>query len=145
MIETKLMEDMKRAMKEGNDIDKNTIQFIRAQILKLKKDKQTAVTDNEIENILVQERKKRYEALVMFEKAGRNDLTENTYKEIACINRYLPKMLTDDELRNELNLLVEEIGADKSKFGQIMGMAKAKFGNRADGKMMSEILKEILK
>ena len=144
MIEDRLMEDMKKAMKERNNIDKNTIQFIRAQILKLKKDKQAVVTENEIENILVQERKKRYEALVMFEKAGRNDLTENTYKEIACINKYLPKMLTDDELRKELTILVNEIGADKSKFGQVMGMAKAKFGNRADGKMMSEILKEIL-
>ena len=144
MIEDRLMEDMKKAMKEGNNIDKNTIQFIRAQILKLKKDKQAVVTENEIENILVQERKKRYEALVMFEKAGRNDLTENTYREIACINKYLPKMLTDDELRKELTILVNEIGADKSKFGQVMGMAKAKFGNRADGKMMSEILKEIL-
>ena len=144
MIEDRLMEDMKKAMKEGNNIDKNTIQFIRAQILKLKKDKQAVVTENEIENILVQERKKRYEALVMFEKAGRSDLTENTYKEIACINKYLPKMLTDDELRQELTVLVNEIGADKSKFGQVMGMAKAKFGNRADSKMMSEILKEIL-
>ena len=120
-MEEKLLEDLKKAMKENNTIDKNTIQYLRAQILKA-----------------------RNEALALYEKAERTDLMEQTYKEIACINRYLPKALNDNELQVELQKIVDEIGNDKTKFGQIMGIAKTKFGNRADGKRMSEILKTIL-
>lgn len=143
-MEEKLLEDLKKAMKENNTIDKNTIQYLRAQLLKARKDKQVALTDIEMENIISQERKKRYEALALYERAERTDLMEQTYKEIACINRYLPKALNDNELQVELQKIVDEIGNDKTKFGQIMGIAKTKFGNRADGKRMSEILKTIL-
>ena len=143
-MEDKLLEDLKKAMKENNDIDKNTIQFLRAQILKEKKDKQRALDDDEIEDIIMQERKKRYEALAMFEKGNRPDLMEKTYKELACINRYLPKQYTEEELEQELVKIIDELQADKSMFGQVMGTAKARLGNRADGKTMSIIVKRLL-
>lgn len=143
-MEDKLLEDLKIAMKNGNDIEKNTIQYIRAQILKAKKDKQIDLTDTEIENIIMQERKKRYEALALFEKGNRKDLMEKTYKELACINRYLPQLLSEIELESELVKIIDELQADKSKFGQVMGTAKAKLGNRADGKLMSDIVKRLL-
>lgn len=143
-MEDKLLEDLKIAMKNGNDIEKNTIQYIRAQILKAKKDKQIDLTDTEIENIIMQERKKRYEALALFEKGNRKDLMEKTYKELACINRYLPQLLSEIELENELVKIIDELQADKSKFGQVMGTAKSKLGNRADGKLMSDIVKRLL-
>ncbi len=143
-MEDKLLEDLKIAMKNGNDIEKNTIQYIRAQILKAKKDKQIDLTDTEIENIIMQERKKRYEALALFEKGNRKDLMEKTYKELACINRYLPQLLSEIELESELVKIIDELQADKSKFGQVMGTAKSKLGNRADGKLMSDIVKRLL-
>ena len=143
-MEDKLLEDLKIAMKNGNDIEKNTIQYIRAQILKAKKDKQIDLTDTEIENIIMQERKKRYEALALFEKGNRKDLMEKTYKELACINRYLPQLLSEIEFESELVKIIDELQADKSKFGQVMGTAKAKLGNRADGKLMSDIVKRLL-
>ena len=143
-MEDKLLEDLKIAMKNGNDIEKNTIQYIRAQILKAKKDKQIDLTDTEIENIIMQERKKRYEALALFEKGNRKDLMEKTYKELACINRYLPQLLSEIELESELVKIINELQADKSKFGQVMGTAKSKLGNRADGKLMSDIVKRLL-
>lgn len=143
-MEDKLLEDLKIAMKNGNDIEKNTIQYIRAQILKAKKDKQIDLTDTEIENIIMQERKKRYEALALFEKGNRKDLMEKTYKELACINRYLPQLLSEVELESELVKIIDELQADKSKFGQVMGTAKSKLGNRADGKLMSDIVKRLL-
>ena len=63
---------------------------------------------------------------------------------MACINRYLPKTLTDTELEQEMKIIIEELKADKSMFGKVMAMGKAKLGNRADGKLMSEIVKRLL-
>lgn len=144
-MEERLLEDLKKAMKSGNDIEKNTIQYIRAVIIKTKKDKKLDyLEDSEIENILLQERKKRTEALALFEKGNRKDLMENTNKELGVIARYLPKAMTEVEIEIALKEIIAELGADKSKFGQIMGTAKTKLGNRADGRIMSEILKRIL-
>lgn len=143
-MEEKLYEDLKKAMKEGNTIEKNTIQLIRAEIVKKKKEKQSSLTDSEIENILVKERKNRLDAIALYEKAGRNDLMETSYKELGVINRYLPKVMSEDELKIELEQLVVELNANLKMFGQVMGIAKARFGNRADAKMMSELLKNIL-
>ena len=69
---------------------------------------------------------------------------EKTYKELACINRYLPQLLSEIELESELVKIIDELQADKSKFGQVMGTAKSKLGNRADGKLMSDIVKRLL-
>lgn len=143
-MEEKLYEDLKKAMKEGNTIEKNTIQLVRAEIVKKKKEKQSSLTDSEIENILVKERKNRLDAIALYEKAGRNDLMETSYKELGVINRYLPKVMSEDELKIELEQLVVELNANSKMFGQVMGIAKARFGNRADAKMMSELLKNIL-
>ena len=69
---------------------------------------------------------------------------ETSYKELCVINRYLPKVMSEDELKIELEQLVVELNANSKMFGQVMGIAKARFGNRADAKMMSELLKNIL-
>ena len=143
-MEDRLLEDYKKAMKDNNEIDKATIQFLRAQILKAKKDKQMTLTDQEIENVIMQDRKKRYEALALYEKGNRPDLVEQTYKEIAVVNRYLPQPLSQEELENEIKNIISEVGTDKSMFGKIMATAKAKIGNRADGKVISDTIKKLL-
>ena len=71
-------------------------------------------------------------------------MMEQTYKELACINRYLPKQYTEEELEQELVKIINELQANKSMFGQVMGTAKARLGNRADGKTMSIIVKRLL-
>lgn len=143
-MEDRLYEDLKKAMKNGNMIEKNTIQLVRAEIIKKEKEKQSSLTDKEIENILVKERKNRLDAIALYEKANRKDLIETAYKELGIINKYLPKVMSEDELKLELDKLVVELNANSKMFGQVMSTAKARFGNRADTKMMSELLKNIL-
>lgn len=143
-MEDRLLEDYIKAMKEDNEIDKATIQFLRAMILKERKEKQRPLSDEEIEKIILSERKKRSEALGLFEKANRKDMMEKTYKELACISRYLPKPMLDEEIEQGLKDIIEVEGNDKKNFGKIMGIAKAKFGTRADGGTISKILNTLL-
>lgn len=143
-MEDRLLEDYIKAMKENNEIDKATIQFLRAMILKERKEKQRPLTDEEIEKIILSERKKRSEALGLFEKANRKDMMEKTYKELACINRYLPKPMLDEEIEQGLKDIIAVEGNTKNNFGKIMGIAKAKFGTRADGGTISKILNTLL-
>ena len=91
MLKEQLMNDLKDAMKEKNDVKKNTVQMIRASILQIEKDKGIQVDDNMIIDIIAKEVKKRKDAGIDFEKGGRQDLVEQNNKEIQILSKYLPE------------------------------------------------------
>lgn len=143
MLQDKLYEDLKKAMKSGNNTDKNTIQLLRAEIIREEKNKGGTLLDEEVINIINKEMKKRTDALALFEQANRNDLREQTMMEITCLNKYLPKQLTDEELKAKLQEIIAEFEPG-TQFGKIMGYAKAKLNGVATGKRISDMLKELL-
>lgn len=146
MLKEKLMEDLKKSMKEKNEIRKNTVQMIRAAILQIEKDKGIAVDDEKIIEIIAKEVKGKKDALSDFEKAGREDLINQTNEEISILEEYLPKQLTKEEIKEIVSEVIEEIGATSIKdMGVIMKEAKAKIGASADGKSINEVVREILK
>ena len=144
MLQDRLYDDLKKAMKSGNDVDKNTIQYVRAEVLRAEKDRGCKLTDADVEGIIFKEKIKRQDALAMFEKAHRQDLMEKTFMELTCLDRYLPKPMLEEELEDELNKIIAEFDGDKTKFGQIMQLAKVKIGSRATGKQISDVLKKLL-
>lgn len=146
MLKEKLMEDLKKSMKEKNEIRKNTVQMIRAAILQIEKDKGIAVDDEKIIDIIAKEVKGKKDALSDFEKAGREDLINQTNEEISILEEYLPKQLTKEEIKEIVSEVIEEIGATSIKdMGVVMKEAKAKIGASADGKSINEVVREILK
>ena len=80
-----------------------------------------------------------------FEKAERQDLIDQTNQEIEVLQQYLPKQLSKEEIKVELEKIIAEIGATTMKdMGAIMKEAKAKMGASADGKTINEVAKEIM-
>ncbi len=145
MLKEKLLEDLKNAMKEKNDIKKNTVQMVRSAILQIEKDNGIQVDDNKILEIIAREVKIRNDALSDFEKAGREDLVEGTKEEIAILTAYLPKQLTKEELTEKISKIIAEVGATSMKdMGMVMKEAKAQIGTAADGKSINEVVKELL-
>ena len=145
MLKEKLMEDLKVAMRNKDEIRKNTVQMVRAAILQIEKDKGIQVEDNKILEIIAKEVKSKKDALKDFEKAGREDLINQTNQEISVLQEYLPKQLSREEIKIELEKIITEIGATSMKdMGAIMKEAKAKMGASADGKTINEVAKEIM-
>ena len=145
MLKEKLMEDLKEAMRSKNEIKKNTVQMVRAAILQIEKDKGIQVEDDKILEIIAKEVKSKKDALKDFEKAGREDLINQTNQEIAVLQEYLPKQLSREEIKVELEKIIAEVGATSMKdMGNIMKEAKAKMGAAADGKTINEVAKEIM-
>ena len=145
MLKEKLMEDLKNSMKEKNEVRKNTIQMVRAAILQIEKDKGITVEDDKIIEIIAKEVKSKKDALVDFEKAERADLIEQTNTEIAILQEYLPKQLTKEEIKKELEIVIAEVGATSMKdMGMVMKEAKARIGAAADGRSINEVVKELL-
>lgn len=145
MLKGELMKDLKEAMKEKNTIKKDTVQMVRAAILQIEKDKGIEVDDNKIIEIIAKEVKGKKDALVEFEKGGREDLIEQTNKEIEVLEKYLPKQLSKDEITEVVKEVIASLGATSMKdMGSVMKEAKAKIGAAADGRAINEVVKDLL-
>lgn len=140
-----LLGDMKEAMRNHDTITKNTIQSIRASILQEEKDKQIEVTDRDIENIIMKEKKKRQDALEQFKKANRDDLIMQTEREIQILEGYLPEQISIEDLELEVAKIINQVDAHSIKdIGIVMRAAKEQFENQVDGKELSEVVKRKL-
>ena len=145
MLKEKLMNDLKSAMKEKDEIKKNTVQMVRASILQIEKDKGITVEDEKIIEIIAKEVKGKKDALVDFEKGGRQDLIDQTNQEISILKEYLPKQLNWDELKVEIEKVIKDLNATSIKdMGPVMREAKARIGASADGRTINEVVKELL-
>ena len=142
MLKEQLLQDFKEAMKEKNELKKNTIMMIRSAILQVEKDTQKEMGENEIIEIISKEMKKRKETLADIEKSGREDLIEKVNEEMAIIKVYLPAELSNEELEKIITDTIAEIGATTMKdMGKVMQAVKLKVAGRADNRLVNEIVK----
>ena len=145
MLKEKLMEDLKKSMKEKDELRKNTVQMVRAAVLQVEKDKQIELDDAKIVEVIAKEAKKRKDSLADYEKSGRDDLIEQVKKEIEILNEYLPKQLTEDEITEIVKEVIANVGATSMKdMGAVMKEAKAKIGAAADARTINEVVKKLL-
>ena len=144
-MKKKLLEDLKEAMKEKNEIKKNAIQMVRAGILQIEKDKGIELTDEQIIELISKEVKKRKDSIADYEKGGREDLVNQINEEISYLEKYLPKQLTEEEITVIVKQIIAELGATTMKdMGKLMKAAKEKMGVTADGKTINKVVKENL-
>ena len=145
MLKEKLLEDLKISMRDKNVVRKNTVQMVRAAILQIEKDTGNEVDDAKIIDIIAKEMKKKKDAMVDFERAGRQDLIDQTNAEMAVLEEYLPKQLSTEEIKEIVSKVITEVGATSLKdMGIVMKEAKAKIGAGADGRAINEVVKELL-
>lgn len=145
MWKEKLLDDLKSAMKEGATVKKNTIQMVRAAILQVEKDKQIQLNDDQILEVIAKEFKKRNDSLADYEKSGREDLISQIKEEMAVLEAYLPKKLSEEEVTEKVKEIIAEVGTTTMKdMGIVMKTAKERLGVTADGKMINEAVKKIL-
>lgn len=145
MLKERLMDDLKVAMRDKDEVKKNTIQMVRAAILQIEKDKGIKVEDEKIIEIIAKEVKGKKDALVDFEKGGREDLVSQTNKEIGILQEYLPKQLSVEEIKAEVEKVIKDLGATSMKdMGSVMKEAKFRIGAGADGRAINEVVKELL-
>jgi uncharacterized protein len=145
-LKEKINEDMKSAMKSGDKIRLQTIRSIRALILEFEKSGQDKELTPEIElNMLTSAAKKRKESIEQYRNAGREDLATAEESELAIIREYLPKQLSEDEIRQEIVKIAAEVGAStKQDFPKLMPAVMKALKGKADGKVIKGIVDSFL-
>ena len=140
------MNDLKQAMKDKDTVRKNTVQLIRSGVLQIEKDKQITLDDEGVLDVIAKELKKRRDSMPDFEKSGRQDLIDQLKQEIEVLLGYLPKQLTEDEVKAIVDRVVDELQATSMKdMGKVMAALAAETKGRADNKVISQYVKEKLK
>ena len=140
-----LNEDMKQAMKSGEKTKLKVVRSIKSALdnEKIKLGKEIG-EDDEL-NVLNREMKQRKESLEEFTKANRDDLINDISSEIEVLKNYLPEQLDAEEVKKIITETIANIGATTSKdMGKVMGELTPKIKGRADGKVVSDLVKEIL-
>jgi uncharacterized protein YqeY len=145
-LKDKITDDLKSAMKSKDKIRLETVRSIRALILEHEKSgAEKELTPEQEINLLTSAAKKRAESIEQFSNANRNDLADKEKAELAIIQEYLPKQLSEEEIIAEVKAIAQEIGAvDKSHFAKLMPAAIKKLKGSADGKAVKSAVEKVL-
>lgn len=146
-LEQKIMTDMKEAMKAKDEAALRGLRAIKAAIIiaktaegaggELKEEDETKMLQKLV--------KQRRDSLEIFQKQNREDLAEKEQQEIAIIEKFLPKQMTEAELKAGLAEIIASVGATSpADMGKVMGAATKQFAGKADGKAISAAVKELL-
>lgn len=144
-LKEQLFTDMKDAMKAKDSLRKNTIQSVRTAVLQEEKDNKIVLSDDQIIGVIASQLKKRKAALPEFEKSGREDLIHELNSEIKVLESYLPEQLSEEELVQMIQEVIDEVGATSMKdMGKVMQVMTDRATGRADNKLVSQIVRKLL-
>lgn len=134
-------------MRAKDEAALRTLRAIKAAILLEKTSANAADTITEADEIKMLQKmaKQRRDSLEIFTQQNREDLAQKEREELEIIERFLPKQMSQEELLAELKAIIAEVGASSpADMGKVMGAATKKLAGRADGKAISENVKQLL-
>ncbi|BCA78604.1 GatB/YqeY domain-containing protein [Desulfuromonas sp. AOP6] len=141
-LQEQLNTAMKDAMRAKDSLRLNTIRMIRTAIKNREIDERKELDDQGVIAVLSTVVKQRRESAQVFRENDRPELAEKEEQELAVVMEFLPSQLSDDELKTLIEEAVAEVGASSMKdMGKVMKVVAAKTTGRADGKVVSELVK----
>jgi uncharacterized protein YqeY len=144
-IQTKLLDDMKAAMKSGDKIRLETIRGLRSQIKNREIEKGEDLSQDDEIQVLMTASKRRRESIEQFKSGQRFDRAEEEQKELDIIQEYLPQQMTEQEITSLVDNVITELSASStSDMGKVMGKIIPQVKGRADGKLIQKIVQHKL-
>ncbi len=146
-LEQKIMTDLKAAMIAKDEAALRSLRAVKAAILLAKTSEGAGGELKEEDEIKLLQKlvKQRKDALEIFQQQNRTDLAQKEQEEIAVIEKFLPKQLSPDEIKEVLTKIIADSGASSpADMGKVMGMATKQLAGKADGKTISALVKELL-
>ena len=147
-LEEKIMTELKTAMLAKDEKAVRSLRAIKAAIINAKTSEGAGgqIKEEDETRLLQKMVKQRKDSLEIFVQQNREDLAQREREELEIIERFLPKQLTAEQLREHVSQIIKESGASsQADFGKVMGLASKKLAGQADGKAISAVVKELLK
>ncbi len=141
----RLDEDLKQAMRDKNVALRDVLRFLRSEIHNQEIASQKPLDDDGIRSVLVKLAQERRDSIAAFNEAGRTDLVVAEETGLSIVMEYLPQQMTSDEIREIALTVVKDVGAAGPRdMGKVMGPLISRTRGRANGREVSDVVKEIL-
>ena len=147
MLKNKIQEDLKAAMKAGDAAKLSAIRMLKSaiQYFEIQKGAGYEATDEDVIGVVGREIKKRRESIELYKQGGRDESAASEQAEVEVLESYLPKQMSEDEVRSLVKQAVEQTGAGSpTDMGKVMGVLMPKVKGKADGTLVSTIVREAL-
>lgn len=144
-MKEKIMTDMKEAMRNKDELKLRVLRSIKTAIgyFEVEGEKREA-NDDDVVKIILKEIKKRQESVEAYKQAGRDDLAQSEEEELKILQQYAPKMLSREEIQTIVKQVIAELNATQKDFGKVMKEVMNRVKGSADGKVVNEVVKELL-
>ncbi|ASF42516.1 GatB/YqeY domain-containing protein [Capnocytophaga endodontalis] len=146
-LQTKVMEALKEAMKAKDTVALESLRAIKSAILLARTEAGASEELSEADELKLLQKlvKQRKDSAALYTQQGRNDLAEPELAQMAVIEKFLPAQLSEAEVEEALKGIIAQVGATSSKdMGKVMGAATKQLAGKADGKLISDIVKKLL-
>ena len=142
---SRLMNDMKSAMKAGEKAELGALRNLIGKVKAKQIDSGKTLTDNECIKVMATSAKQLKDSIHQYKNGGRDDLAENEAFELSIVERYLPKQMSEDDVRAIVQKTIADVGAESMKdMGKVMGVAMQAIGGEADGSIVQKMVREEL-
>jgi uncharacterized protein YqeY len=144
-LKDKLIEDLKQAVRQGDERRRSTLRLVIAAVKNAEIEKRHELDEGELLAIIAKEAKQRRESIAEFKTGGRQDLVDQEEAELQVLLAYLPEQLSREEIEAKARQTIEEVGATgPAQMGEVMRRLMPLMKGRADGKLVSQVVKELL-
>ena len=140
-----IKKDLKQAMLDKNDLERDTIRMFLAEVQRFEIDNQEEADDSKVLQIVNKMIKQRNDSITQFKSGGRDDLADREQKEVDILSKYKPAQLSEEEVTLKVKEAIENSGASSMQdMGKVMGVLNSSLAGSADMGMVSKIVKENL-
>ncbi len=162
-LKSKIENDFKSALKQKKELEVSVLRMLKADIFNKEKekryninkekpnldekelDKKSSLEDKDVENIVFSKMKRSKESIAGFEKGKRDDLVKKEKKELEILKKYIPKQLSEQEVEKIAKQVIKKTGAkDIKDMGKVMSEIMIQVKGKADGSLVSKIIRELL-
>lgn len=145
-LRNKIPEDLKNALRNKNAVELSVLRMLQSAIRNKEIEKnKSELTDEEVIEVIGSEIKKRRESIEGYTKGRRQDLVDKENSELEVLMKYMPKQLTEEEVREEVRKAIQEAGVNNSKeLGKVMKVIIPRTKGKADGAMVNRVVREEL-
>jgi len=144
-MKKQIQDDLKQAMKAGDSLKTGALRMLLAALTNKEKEKGEELADEQIQQVIATEAKKRKEAAEAFEKGGKREMAEQEKRELEILQAYLPEQMGEEEIRKLVKEAIAKTGASSPQdMGKVMAALMPQTKGKADGALVSQIVKEQL-
>ena len=140
-----IKQDLMEAMRNKDSEKSSTLRMLQAAIKNKEIDmNRQEMSDEIVLEVITKQAKQRREAISEYEKGGRAELAEKEKQELNVLEKYLPAQISDEEISTAVKAVINEMSAQKSDFGKVMGIVAKQLKGKADGGRIRSVVESLL-